>query len=92
MKSLLHNLGVAHLAYRIVASTSMDLVEKYAAIEKTEAFRADLMGIEYASFDRESEYEQVFYLMTHEAETHVEDLFKYSLTSALLGKHFMRAR
>lgn len=92
LESLLHNVGVGHLAYRIVASTEPHVIERYAQIERTQSFRTGTMEIEYGKFSREHDYEQVFYLMTHEGETHVEDLFQYSLTAALLAKHFVKVR
>jgi hypothetical protein len=30
--------------------------------------------------------------MTHEANTHVDDLFKYSLSSILLAKHYLKVQ
>lgn len=92
LESLLHNVGVGHLAYRIVASTEPHVIEKYAQVERTQSFKANTMDIEYGKFSRERDYEQVFYLMTHEDETHVEDLFQYSLTAVLLAKHFNKVR
>jgi hypothetical protein len=92
LDTLLHNVGVGHLAYRIVASTDPSLIEKYAQVERTQSFRSDLMRIDYGEFGREFDYEQVFYLMTHERETQVEDLFQYSLTAVLLAKHFTQTR
>lgn len=91
LQNLLHYLGVAHLAYRIVNSTEPEILSKYSMVQKTGHFK-NVMEIDYAKSDADSGYEQVFYLMTHEAETHVEDLFKYSLTSILLGKYLLRSK
>lgn len=90
LRKLLHNLGIAHLAYRIVSSTSWDVLKKYAQLEiaNSVASDEDLMKIDY-KYSKDGDYEQVFHLMTHERDTHVDDLFKYTLTSILLGKLFL---
>lgn len=91
LRSLLHNLGIGHLAYRIVSSTSWQVLVKYAQLEMTKTTRLssdELMKIDYKR-SSDDDYQQVFYLMTHEDDTHVDDLFKYTLTSILLGKLFL---
>ena len=91
---MLHNIGIAHLGYRIAVNTNQNVLDKYANIEKTRAHKTNLMNdIEYLSFNANNEcYEQVFYLLTHEATTHYEDIFKFSITSILLGKCFLKFR
>ena len=93
LKCLLHNLGIAHLAYRIVSTTSLSTLKEYASLELSKKARlneTDLMKFDYGkSGDEKTDYNQVFNLLTHEESTHVDDLFKYSLTSVLLGKHFV---
>lgn len=99
LRSLLHNLGIGHLAYRIVSSVShWDVLVKYAQIEMSQTATTecsfslptrDLMNIDYRHCTADDDYEQVFYLMTHEMDTHCDDLFKYTLTSILLGKLFL---
>ena len=91
LKSLLHNLGIAHLAYRIVASTDLNILNEYALIEKLQMFK-DPMSLEYRDLGEHDDYEQVFYLLTHEADTHTEDLFKYTLTSIVLAKAYLKFR
>lgn len=88
LRKLLHNLGIAHLAYRIVTTTSWEILSKYARLEMDKTSTNDLMKIDYKQ-SNDNDYEQVFYLMTHEIDTHVHDLFKYTLTSILLGKLFL---
>jgi len=86
LTNLFHNLGIAHLAYRIVVDTESAILDKYSMIEKKEFSRPDqstLMAIDYRN---SNDYHQVYYLMTHEESTHCEDLFKYALTSILLAK------
>jgi SET and MYND domain-containing protein 4 len=82
---LLHNLGIAHLAYRVVASTPFDLLKNEP--------KSDLTNINYQNENNLSEidYEQVFNLVTHEMETHVYDLFKYTMTSILLGMFYFKS-
>lgn len=86
LSDLLHNLGIAHLAYRIVASTSHDMFTNLIENQK------DIMEIDYKNERNLQiiEYEQVFRLLTHENETHVYDLFKYALTSILLGSFYLK--
>lgn len=90
-KTLLHNLGIAHLAYRIVASTKWDVLRAFAQYEIDNTMSTtDLMKIDYRKSDhRDCDYKQVFNLMTHEQNTHVDDLFKYTMTSLLLGKLYL---
>ena len=60
IKSLLHNLGIAHLAYRILASTDFDTLLEYS---KKASSTTENISIDYkTSFD----YEQIFHLLTHE--------------------------
>ena len=91
LKNLLHNLGIAHLAYRIVCTTRSDLIDKYATNEMKKLTN-QVPPIEYGRFDNQGEvdYIQVFYLVTHEKETYPEDLFKYALTSILLAKCYLK--
>lgn len=91
LAQLLHNLGIAHLAYRIVASTPFDVLNRFVQyeIDKSTEIGVDLMKIDYKNSRDDNDYEQVFHLMTHENETHVDDLFKYTLTAVLLGKIFL---
>lgn len=84
LQPLLLNVGIAHLAYRIVVSTRPSVIRKYAEIDKKKE-QVNLMSIDYTTETSDQDYEQVFHLLTHEKETHVEDLFKYSLTSILLA-------
>ena len=98
LTTLLHNLGIGHLAYRCLVSTDLGLIKKYSSIEANNEniFDENLMKIDYRKFssndqDLEFEYEQVFNLMTHEKETHVYDLFKYALTSLLLGQIYFKS-
>lgn len=90
LKSMLHNLGLAHLAYRILSSTNQELILKYSNIQKMNNYINNVMKIDYKNDTNENNYCQVFYLLTHECSTHVDDLFKYSLTSLLLGKKFQK--
>ena len=90
IKSILHNLGIAHLAYKILIKTDMKLIKKYAQYKINFDEENLINNIDYRKFDdSESNYHQVFSLMTHESNTHVDDLFKYSLTSLLLGQHYL---
>lgn len=88
LKTLLHNLGISHLAYKILASTNDHLIQKYSKQESS----IDVMKIDYKLDNPESNYNQVFNLQTHEAETHLDDLLKYTLTSILLGAHYLRVK
>lgn len=90
VKTMLHNLGLAHLAYRILNSTSQELILKYSTIQKMANYETNLMNIEYKKESSENNYCQVFYLLTHENTTHLDDLFKYSLTSLLLAKTYSK--
>ncbi|RNA41449.1 SET and MYND domain-containing 4-like [Brachionus plicatilis] len=83
LKTLLHNLGLAHLAFRILNSTSQELILKYSDIQTS-----DSSLIDYKMDNCANNYCQVFNLLTHESATHPEDLFKYSLTALLLGQHY----
>jgi hypothetical protein len=90
IKSILHNLGIAHLAYEILIKTDMNLIKKYARDEIDFDEENLINQIDYRKFDNsELSYHQVFSLMTHESDTHVDDLFKYTLTSILLGEHYL---
>lgn len=86
MEDVMYNLGIAHLAYRIVNTTNFEILTNYASVnlDKVE----DLNN--YFRAENEGVYEQVYRLLTHEEETHIDDLFKYALTSVLLGKHYMK--
>ncbi|CAF0744189.1 unnamed protein product [Brachionus calyciflorus] len=92
LKKLLHNLGIGHLAYRILNSTSQKLIDKFSKIQKLGDYESNLMNLNYRIDNYEDNYKQVFYLLTHESSTHVDDLFKYALTSLLLGKHYCMVR
>lgn len=88
LKRLLHNLGIAHLSYRILISTNDDKLLEFSKYEmNNEIISLDQIKTNYKMAD--NDYEQIFNLLTHEKETHVDDLFKYSITSILLGKHFL---
>jgi tetratricopeptide (TPR) repeat protein len=86
---LLHNLGIAHLAYRILISTSLDTIVKYSSIEMSSTKANDIMQLNYKNESDAGDYEHVFNLLTHEKDTQMEDLFKYGLTSILLGKQYL---
>ena len=62
LKSLLHNLGIAHLAYRILASTEFALALKYAKMSSAEV-ETNLSSLDYKN---STDYEQIFHLLTHE--------------------------
>jgi len=94
LKSLLHNLGIGHLAFRVVADTDQATLGKYAAAEKVRSSQPDaatLMAIDYRN-SSPADYEQVYYLMTHEESSHYEDLFKYALTSILLARCYRKSK
>jgi flagellar biosynthesis protein FliP len=56
----MHNLGIAHLAYRILATTELDVLMKFAMKNKSDN---ELNGDYRETAD---DYEQVFHLVTHE--------------------------
>ena len=95
-KSLLHNMGVAHLAYRVLAATSHHTLLQYAHVA-TDATSSSSprphMDVYTSGGDDEEanlSYAKVFHLLTHEAKTHAHDLFKYALTALLLAQHYTR--
>ena len=90
VKKMLHNLGLAHLAYRILNSTDQELIIKYSTIQKMADYETNMMNIDYRKDSTENDYCQVFYLLTHENTTHLDDLFKYSLTALLLAKIYTK--
>jgi hypothetical protein len=59
LKCLMHNLGIAHLAYRILATTDFNLLMQYSK-EKQDF---DATNIDY---NNSSDYVQIFHLLTHE--------------------------
>ncbi len=88
MLGILHDLGIGHLAYRMVACTDSNVLQKY--------FHSNSQGLrEYyevfnGSKDRlylSNDYDTVFNLITNEEHTHVDDLYQFTLTAILLGKN-----
>ncbi len=66
---VLHSVGVAHLALRIILVTGLSPLLK---------FNAGMMK-------SDDEYKRVFDLMTHADNLEPEDLFQYAVTAVLLG-------
>ena len=87
LPELLHNLGIAHLAYRVVASTPSELM---ASVCRSDTVKDIMKDIDYKNENnfKKTDYEQVYHLVTHESETHVYDLFKYAMTAILLGSFY----
>ncbi len=90
LSDLLHNLGIAHLAYRVVASTPRELMVSICHSDNN--FKDVIKDIDYKNVNnlKKTDYEQVFHLVTHENETHVYDLFKYAMTAILLGTFYTK--
>ena len=83
--NLLFDLGIAHLAYRIISTTNSEfLLKKFSERIKQEV---DLESF-YNSQNpyKSSDYETVFNLVTNSLQTHTDDLFQYTLTAILLSK------
>ena len=83
--SLLHDLGIAHLAYRIISKTSFEML---SAIYKERVEESRPLEAYYNSQElyKSSDYETIFNLVTNSSQTHLEDLFQYTITSILLSK------
>jgi hypothetical protein len=94
--SMLHNLGIAHLAYRACSTTKFEQLLEYARLQKSfgkerkPIDEQELMKIDYRSANDENIYAQVFHLLTHEESTHVDDLFKYASTSIMLTIFYLQ--
>lgn len=85
---VLHNLGISHLAYKIVTTSNEEILSNYKQLQEI----PDIMKLDYINEKnlRKIHYEQVFSLVTHENDTHVTDLFKYTLTSIMLGSFYIK--
>ena len=60
LKSLMHNLGIAHLAYRIVATTDFEILMKFATKNQEASANSNI------DYNNSTDYEQIFHLLTHE--------------------------
>ena len=71
---LLHSVGIAHLALRIVLMAGLSRLLKFRPqIEKQESFNDD--------------YSRVFSLESHLDDLEPDDLFQYTVTAVLLGMY-----
>ena len=84
---ILHDLGIGHLAYRIIACTDSNVLKRYFNSNNSslQAYFEDLnrSAIKLYSSD---DYDTVFNLVTNEQFTHADDLYQYTLTAILLGE------
>ena len=82
---LLYDLGIAHLAYRVIAKTSFEMLTM--KFKDKIKFESTLESY-YKNQDqyRSCDYETIFNLVSNSSDTHVDDLFQYTLTSILLSK------
>ena len=60
VKCLMHNLGIAHLAYRILATTPMKTLLDYAVKMSPPTGNVQI------DYKNSTDYEQIFHLLTHE--------------------------
>lgn len=71
---MLHSVGIAHLALRIVLMAGLSRLLKFRPqIEKQESFNDD--------------YSRVFSLESHLDDLEPDDLFQYTVTAVLLGMY-----
>ncbi|XP_022244902.1 SET and MYND domain-containing protein 4-like isoform X2 [Limulus polyphemus] len=79
---LLHSVGIAHLAFRIILVTGMPCLSEFLKNKD----RTDDQEM-YLDTERQHcirNYLRVYHLVTHSREMYVEDNFQYALTAALL--------
>ncbi|XP_025086995.1 SET and MYND domain-containing protein 4-like isoform X3 [Pomacea canaliculata] len=78
---ILHSVGIAHLALRIVVTAGLRFLLEFLQDEKQRSGRVPGLTPE-GRYERN--YLTVFDLMTHTDDMMLDDLFQYSLTAALL--------
>lgn len=94
--NLLFDMGIAHLAYRILTTTNLNVLLEYKNRAKQLNDSNSLAELErYFNTPNENtynslNYESVFQLVTNSAQTHVDDLYQYTLTSILLSKFYLK--
>jgi SET and MYND domain-containing protein len=83
--NILFDLGIAHLAYRIISKTNSEfLIENFSEKIKQEVDLESFYNSQKPY--KSSDYETIFNLVTNSSQTHVDDLYQYTLTAILLSK------
>ncbi|XP_067144261.1 SET and MYND domain-containing protein 4-like [Centruroides vittatus] len=80
---LLHSVGIAHLSVRVILVTGLQTLEEFYDRTLIPPDISVLPGCDMNGFYN-STYNAVYHLLTHTEHMHVEDLFQYALTAALL--------
>jgi SET and MYND domain-containing protein 4 len=94
IKNILQDLGISHLAYKIIASTNIDNLRRHAAISLNDDNEQEIIETYTRSLKIESNfttngYSSVFYLISNSNQAHINDSFSYSLTAILLANYFV---
>ncbi|XP_076332160.1 protein-lysine N-methyltransferase SMYD4-like [Tachypleus tridentatus] len=79
---LLHSVGIAHLAFRIILVTGMPCLSEF--LKNKDKTDGQQMHLDTERQHSVRNYSRVYHLVTHSREMYVEDNFQYALTAALL--------